>query len=79
MQEQLPETVAVATHQDQTSGESGRQSERSDQNRRELERAYAMSRTPITQMAMSNEWLAAQGLVSIKEQWVRFHYPASTA
>jgi len=40
---------------------------------------YAMSRTPITQMAMSNEWLKAQGLVSIKDQWVRFHYPVSTA
>ena len=40
---------------------------------------YAMSRTPITQKAMSNAWLAAQGLVSIKDQWVRFHYPASTA
>ena len=40
---------------------------------------YAMSRTPITQRAMSNEWLAAQGLVSTKDQWVRFHYPASTA
>jgi RNA-directed DNA polymerase len=40
---------------------------------------YAMSRTPITQMAMSNKWLAAQGLVSIKDQWVRFHYPVSTA
>ena len=40
---------------------------------------YAMSRTPITQMAMSNAWLAAQGLVSIKDQWVRFHYPVSTA
>jgi len=38
MQEQLPETVAVAAHQDQTSGESGRQSKGSDQNRRELER-----------------------------------------
>ena len=35
----LLETVAVATHQDQTSGESGRQPEGSDQNRRELERA----------------------------------------
>ena len=33
-----------------------------------------MSRTPITQMAMSNKWLAAQGLVSIKDHWVRFHY-----
>jgi RNA-directed DNA polymerase len=40
---------------------------------------YAMSRTPITQMAMTNKWLAAQGLVSIKDQWVRFHYPVSTA
>jgi RNA-directed DNA polymerase len=40
---------------------------------------YAMSRTPITQMAMNNEWLKAQGLVSIKDQWVRFHYPVSTA
>ena len=40
---------------------------------------YAMSRTPITQMAMSNEWLATQGLMSIKEHWVRFHYPVSTA
>ena len=27
-----------------------------------------MSRNPITQMAMSNDWLTAQGLVSIKEQ-----------
>ena len=33
---------------------------------------YAMSRTPITQMAMSNDWLTAQGLVSIKDQWVLF-------
>ena len=33
-----------------------------------------MSRTPVTQMAMSNEWLATQGLMSIKEHWVRFHY-----
>jgi RNA-directed DNA polymerase len=40
---------------------------------------YAMSRTPITQMAMNNEWLKAQGLVSIKDQWVRFYYPVSTA
>lgn len=38
MQEQLPETVAVAAHEDQTSGESGCQSEGSDQNWREFER-----------------------------------------
>jgi len=35
--------------------------------------------SPITQMAMTNKWLTAQGLVSIKDQWVRFHYPVSTA
>lgn len=40
---------------------------------------YRMSRTKVTQMAMSNAWLASQGLVSIKEHWTRFHYPASTA
>jgi RNA-directed DNA polymerase len=40
---------------------------------------YCMSRTKVTQMAMSNAWLKQQGLVSIKEHWTRFHYPASTA
>lgn len=40
---------------------------------------YAMSRTKVTQIAMSNAWLKEQGLVSIKDQWTRFHYPASTA
>ena len=34
----LLETVAVAAHQDQSSGESGCQSERRDQNRCEFER-----------------------------------------
>lgn len=40
---------------------------------------YCMSRTKTTQMAMTNDWLKQQGLVSIKEHWSRFHYPASTA
>ena len=40
---------------------------------------YCMSRTKVTQMAMSNQWLKEQGLVSIQQQWCRFHYPASTA
>ena len=38
-----------------------------------------MSRTKVTQMAMTNAWLKQQGLISIKDHWVRFHYPASTA
>ena len=40
---------------------------------------YRMSRTKVTQMAMSNAWLKEQGLVSITDQWTRFHYPVSTA
>jgi RNA-directed DNA polymerase len=40
---------------------------------------YCMSRTKVTQMAMTNEWLKRQGLISIKATWIRFHYPASTA
>ncbi|HEU4655413.1 MAG TPA: group II intron reverse transcriptase/maturase [Steroidobacteraceae bacterium] len=40
---------------------------------------YRMSRTKVTQMAMSNQWLKQQGLVSIKDHWSRFHYSASTA
>ncbi len=40
---------------------------------------YCMSRTKVTQIAMSNQWLKEQGLVSIKELWSRFHYPTSTA
>ena len=36
---------------------------------------WKLARTPATQMGMNNAWLARQGLVSIKELWVVFHYP----
>lgn len=36
---------------------------------------WKLSRTPATQMGMNNAWLKEQGLVSIKELWVNFHYP----
>lgn len=32
---------------------------------------WRMARTPITQQAMSNDWLRAQGLVSIKDLWCK--------
>ena len=32
--------------------------------------AWSMARTPVTQQAMSNPWLKAQGLVSIRELWI---------
>jgi len=38
---------------------------------------WRLSRTMATHMAMSNEWLKEEGLISIKEQWVNIHYPAT--
>lgn len=35
---------------------------------------WALSRKYGTQMALTNEWLKAQGLVSIKELWIAYHY-----
>ena len=32
---------------------------------------WRMARTPVTQQAMSNDWLQAQGLVSIKTLWCK--------
>lgn len=38
---------------------------------------WHLSRTLATQSGMTNEWLKDQGLVSVKEQWVKIHYPAT--
>ena len=35
------------------------------------------SRTLATQTGMTNQWLKNQGLISVKEQWVKLHYPAT--
>lgn len=35
------------------------------------------SRTLATQTGMTNQWLKDQGLISVKEQWVKIHYPAT--
>ena len=32
--------------------------------------SWTMARTPVTQQAMSNPWLKAQGLVSVRELWI---------
>lgn len=34
------------------------------------------SRTLATQTGMTNQWLKGIGLISVKEQWVKIHYPA---
>ncbi len=31
---------------------------------------WTMARTPVTQPAMSNSWLKAQGLVSVRALWI---------
>ncbi len=35
------------------------------------------AKTLATQAGMTNKWLAEQGLISIKDQWVKIHYPAT--
>ncbi len=36
---------------------------------------WKLSRTLATNMGMGNAWLEEQGLISLKEQWVKIHYP----
>jgi RNA-directed DNA polymerase len=38
---------------------------------------WYLSRTMATQTGMTNQWLSEQGLISVKEQWVKIHYPAT--
>jgi len=38
---------------------------------------WRLARTLATQSGMTNQWLTAQGLVSVKELWVNIHYPAT--
>lgn len=38
---------------------------------------WHLARTLATQSGMTNKWLEKQGLISIKEQWVKIHYPAT--
>ncbi len=34
------------------------------------------ARTLATQVGMTNKWLTEQGLISVKDQWVKIHYSA---
>jgi RNA-directed DNA polymerase len=36
---------------------------------------WKLSRTLATNMGMSNAWLKEQGLISLREQWIKIHYP----
>ena len=37
---------------------------------------WHLARTMATQVGMTNKWLAENGLVNLKEMWVKIHYPA---
>ena len=36
---------------------------------------YRLAKTKAVQIGLNNEWLKQQGLVSVKQPWVKFHYP----
>ena len=36
---------------------------------------WRLARTYATQLGMNNAWLKEQGLVSVRELWIAFHYP----
>jgi RNA-directed DNA polymerase len=38
---------------------------------------WHLSRTMATQCGMTNAWLKSQGLVSMREMWIAFHYPTA--
>ena len=38
---------------------------------------WHLARTLATQSGMTNEWLYEQGLISVKDLWVKIHYPAT--
>jgi RNA-directed DNA polymerase len=37
---------------------------------------WHLSRTQATQWGLNNAWLESQGLVSVRDIWIAFHYPA---
>jgi RNA-directed DNA polymerase len=38
---------------------------------------WHLSRTMATQWGMNDQWLKSQGLVSVRELWIAFHYPVA--
>jgi len=38
---------------------------------------WAMARSLASQSGITNRWLKEQGLISVKELWVKIHYPAT--
>ena len=37
---------------------------------------WHLARTLATQTGMTNQWLSNQGLISVRDRWISFHYPS---
>ena len=37
---------------------------------------WHLARTLATQTGMTNQWLSNQGLISVRDLWISFHYPS---
>ena len=37
---------------------------------------WHLARTLATQSGMTNKWLGRQGLISVRDLWISFHYPS---
>ncbi len=35
---------------------------------------YRLAKTKAVQMGLNNDWLTSQGLISVQQQWSKFHY-----
>ena len=74
----LLETVAVYPYQSSKSSQTGYFQERGHLDIAQPQRAMAFVPEPgAVQAGMTNKWLSEQGLISVKEQWVKIHYPAT--
>lgn len=73
----LLETMAVYPYQSSQSSQAGHIQERSHSHRTQPQGARHLARTLAAQAGMTNKWLYKEGLISVKEQWVKIHYPAT--
>jgi hypothetical protein len=67
----LLEAVALGEHEDPQSAGFGREPEDGDPAWRQQQELLAHGANPAVQQALSNAWLKAQGLVSVKDLWCK--------
>ena len=73
----LLETVAVNPYQNSKSSQTGYFKKEAILTSLSRKGLWHLSRTMAAQAGITNKWLSEQGLISVKEQWVKIHYPAT--